>query len=68
MDGVLRVLSEKTEPGRNHCLHWAACCYAKDGQSLDTAIRELEPVALDIGLDKSEIQPTIRSGFRQMGR
>lgn len=68
LDGLINSVANAQEGNRNSALHWAASKYCEEGHSISDALRDLEPAALDCGLDRSEIEPTIRSAFRGVGR
>jgi hypothetical protein len=68
LDGIIATLAKAKEGERNTILHWAACRVAEmlAAGELDNPRRAadaLGTVALDIGLDPSEIGKTITSGF-----
>lgn len=70
--GVLKTLGDTTEGSRNATLHWSACRVAEmvvAGELPDpgAAADALADVAYSIGLDRSEVPGTIRSGFRENG-
>lgn len=66
--GLINSVANALEGNRNAALHWAASKYCEEGWSISEAIRDLEPAALDAGLDPGEIEPTIRSAYRGVGR
>lgn len=69
-DGLIAAVRNEPAEGhnRNHKLHWAACAAAKDGMPYGDALRDLGAAALECGLSQHEIEPTIRSAYRGMGR
>lgn len=66
--GLINSVANALEGNRNAALHWAASKYCEEGWTINEAIRDLEPAAIDCGLDRSEIEPTIRSAYRGVGR
>lgn len=67
MVGLLNSVRGSQEGNRNNALMWAACKCAEEGVMLSVALSELGDAAREAGLDSSEIEPTIRSGYRRMG-
>lgn len=67
-DGLIEQVRSAQEGNRNSMLHWAACCMAKDGASINEAELILGTAAQDAGLPEHEITATIRSAYRSKGR
>lgn len=68
LDGLINSVRGAVEGNRNASLHWAACKYAEEGEPISRAIADLGQAALEAGLSRGEIEPTIRSGYRTQGR
>lgn len=61
-------LADQPEGNRNRALFWAACRQAEAGISEDQAHDVLGPAAARIGLGNREIEATLASAYRTLGR
>lgn len=67
-DGLVNNVRYAQEGNRNNALMWSACKYAEEGLHIADAEADLTPAALECGLSRGEILPTISSAYRKMGR
>lgn len=61
-------LAAQPEGNRNRALYWAACRQAEAGVPEDQARYVLGPAAARTGLDEREINTTLASAYRTLGR
>ena len=61
-------LAAQPEGNRNRALFWAACRQAEAGVPEDQARQVLAPAAAHIGLGEREINTTLASAYRTLGR
>jgi hypothetical protein len=64
IEGECKLLASAGQGGRNHALNRAAFSLAQLGLAISEVANALGPVALGIGLDRSEAWRTIKSGAK----
>ncbi|MGD9530022.1 bifunctional DNA primase/polymerase [Pseudonocardia sp.] len=64
--GLVRVVAEAGEGGRNRALHWSACrAFERGGDP--ALLAALRTAALNVGLPSREVEQTLRSARRTVG-